>query len=154
MFNEQTDIDENVSYIVYRDEDNKNQLWRISPITKIAEFIPVPTEPSKYYTRCLKEAGMELNIKYVTEYLISLGYCEFEREGDQIFFKHYDDDPAGTIMKSKTCQGCGENCVINVDKFTCNSCDITGMVEPVQITEEMDKERKARKERWAQIAKE
>jgi hypothetical protein len=153
MFNEQTDIDENVSYIVYRDEDNKKQLWRISPVTKIAEFIPVPEEPTKYFTRCSKEAGTELEIDYITEYLLSQGYCEFEREGDQIFFKHYDDDSAGTIMKNKYCQGCGDNCIINLDQDTCNACKTTGMVEVEQITQEEATERVVRRNRWAQIAK-
>ncbi len=154
MFNEQDDIDENVSYIMYRDEENKQTLWRISPVTKIAEFIPMPEKATTYYTRCLGLAGVAMDIKYVTEYLISLGYCEFEREGDQIFFKHYDDDPTGTIMKNKNCDTCGDNCVINLDKTTCNACKTAGMVEPVQVTEAEAKERIERKLRWEKIARE
>ena len=112
---------EDVSYISYRNEEDINELWRISPITKIAEFIPIPKEPSEYFTRCSKQAK-SMDIKYITEYLIPLGYCEFERDGDQLHFKQYDDDPEGTIMKTKTCDTCSTVCIINIEETACMSC--------------------------------
>ena len=132
---------EDVTYISYRNDEDKKELWRVSPVTRIAEFVVQPDnllptlrrEPRKnesdtpyikyqeYYTSCVKKAKV-LEIRYITEYLIELGYCEFEKEGDQLHFKTYDDDPVGTIMKTKVCDTCNESCILNIDKTTCMVC--------------------------------
>lgn len=121
-------LETDVIYISYRNDDDKTELWRISPVTKIAEFIPIPKKPSEYFTRCTK-AATTMDIRYITEYLIPLGYCEFERDGDQLHFKLYSDDPPGTIMKTKDCDTCNKSLIINVDETTCIGCKHMKSVE-------------------------
>lgn len=152
---------EDVIYISYRNDKEVKELWRVSPVTKIAEFIVQPDnvfpplrkeltkkeqkenekrekkrqekiitpfeQYTEYYKSCSKKASLE-NINYITEYLLPLGYCDFEKEGDQLHFKHYDDDDFETTMKTKTCTECGTKCIICIDKTICVHCENSEMV--------------------------
>ena len=143
------DIDEDVSYVTFKNDDGIVELWRISPITKKAEFLQQPQklelrkeldkgeilwnsqnivrpaiitpfkEYQNYYTsRTTKDTRHE-GMRYITEFLIPKNFCEFERDGNVITFKHYDDDPLGVIMKTKECHTCGKEFIINMDQTNC-----------------------------------
>ena len=175
---------EDVTYVSYRNDEGTKELWRVSPVTKIAEFIVQPdnmvpslrntltTQEAKtnekrdddkkiktpfgiyteYYKSCFSKIDKESEIDYITEYLIKLDYCEFEKEGNQLHFKKYDEDPEGTIMKSKDCNTCEKEFVINTDKDTCLTCISGGAVEKEVLSPEQIQERSDRKIRWSNIA--
>ena len=106
-----------------RSELTKKEVKENEKIRKTdRELIKTPyVKYQEYYTSCVKKSNV-LDIKYITEYLIPLGYCEFQREGHQLKFSSYDDDPAGTIMKTKTCETCGNSYIINIDETNCVHC--------------------------------
>lgn len=120
------DEDEGVTYVTYFDDERKLELWKISTVTKIALKMPKndvePLYDKTFIDDARKTKTAQLDIRYITEYLKSQDFYEFEREGDLIFFKEYHEDRDDVFMHTKTCVSCDKELIINVDETKCLLC--------------------------------
>ena len=113
--------DEGVTYVRYLDDEDKLELWKISTVTKIAQKV-TKNDVEPIYDRSIIYKSEDLDIRYITEYLKSLDFYEFEREGDIIFFKEYHEKGDDVFMHTKTCISCEKEYIINVDETECLLC--------------------------------
>lgn len=112
--------EDDVTYISYINDDKKLDLWRVSTVTKIAQQIERAEQSPEYPLDMLPKSGR--HIRYITEYLIDLGFCEFERDGQLIHFKEYYVKGEDVFMHTKTCKDCSVESILNTDQEKCLKC--------------------------------
>lgn len=113
--------EDDVTYISYINDDEKLDLWRVSTVTKIAQQID-RAEQSPEYPQSMLERSVKHDIRYITEHLKELGFCEFQRDGQFIHFKEYYTEGDDIFMHTKNCKECGVECLLNTDQEKCLKC--------------------------------
>jgi len=128
--------DDKVEYIKYYNNEKELEYWGISPVTNIAHKLLAPKKPRRnkkspeykeyekqlnHFNQCTGKAD-PVKVKYITEHLIKLGYCNFETDGNLYHFSKYFDNSRDTTMITKKCEGCDQEILLNIEVEKCRTC--------------------------------